>query len=80
MITKREEVTHPGFQVDVVDTIGSGDAFAAALAHFYMRRAPLKIISEASNRMGSWVATQVGATPEANGETMERIFRGVQLN
>lgn len=79
MITEHEEVTHPGFQVDVIDTIGSGDAFAAALAHYYSRRAPLSIISEAANRMGSWIATQVGATPETNEETMEGILDGLSF-
>ena len=79
MITEHEEITHPGFLVDVVDTIGAGDAFAAGLAHFYARRAPLRVISEAANRLGSWIATQVGATPGADTETMEQILAGLAL-
>lgn len=79
MITKHEEVAHPGIRVNVVDTIGSGDAFAAALAHYYVRRAPLTFISEAANRLGSWIATQVGATPKANSATLERILEGLPV-
>jgi len=74
LVTKDDEVNHPGIPVNVVDSIGSGDAFTAALAHYYLRRAPLKIVSEAANRIGSWVATQSGATPKANNETLERIL------
>jgi fructokinase len=54
---------HAGVQVRVKDTIGAGDAFLAALAHYYLRRAPLPLIGEAANRTGAWVATQQGATP-----------------
>lgn len=74
LISEDEEIDHHGFQVEVVDTIGAGDAFGAALAHFYRRQAPLNFISEAANKMGSWVATQVGATPGANEETVVRIL------
>ena len=74
LITEHEEIDHPGFQIDVVDTIGSGDAFTAALAHFYRRRASLEIISEAANRMGSWVATQVGATPAADQQMAAEVL------
>lgn len=80
LITEHEEIDHPGFQVDVVDTIGAGDAFGAALAHYYRRQAPLIIISEAANRMGSWVATQVGATPDANKQAMDRILGELSLD
>jgi fructokinase len=73
LITKHEEVIHPGFPVEVIDTIGSGDAFAAVLAHFYVCEVPLVTISEAANRAGSWIATQVGATPEVT----EGVFREV---
>jgi fructokinase len=54
---------HPGFPVRVVDTIGSGDAFTAALVHHYLREASLQEMNEAANRMGAWVASCAGATP-----------------
>jgi fructokinase len=54
---------HPGIPVRVVDTVGSGDAFTAALVYHYLRGASLETMNEAANRMGSWVASQTGATP-----------------
>ena len=74
LVTKEEVAAHPGFRVTVADTIGAGDAFTAALVHFYLRRAPLEVISEAANRMGSWIATQAGATPHVSAQTLEQIF------
>ena len=57
---------HPGVSVQVADTVGSGDAFTAALVYHYLRRASLATMNEAANRMGSWVAGQTGATPARN--------------
>ena len=73
LVTESETVNHPGFQVRVADTIGAGDAFTATLAHCYLRRAPLKLASEAANRMGSWIATQAGATPAVDTQLLEKI-------
>jgi fructokinase len=55
---------HPGFPAEVADTVGAGDAFTAALIHHYLRGASLEAMNTAANRMGSWVASQVGATPK----------------
>ena len=65
---------HPGFTVRVADTIGCGDAFAAALAHCLRRGAPLALSNEVANRVGAWVATQHGATPEADPATVARLL------
>ncbi|MDT4967004.1 MAG: fructokinase [Acidobacteriota bacterium] len=65
LVTDEESVTHPGFKVEVKDTIGAGDAFTAALVHHYLRSASLQNMSEAANRMGAWLCTQTGATPQA---------------
>ena len=68
---------HPGFSVKrVADTIGCGDAFAAALAHCLRRGAPLQLSNEIANRVGAWLATQTGATPEAEPETIARLLEG----
>ena len=66
LVTSSETVDHPGVPVDVVDTIGAGDAFTAALASGYLRGAPLERVSEAANRLGAWVASQTGAMPAAD--------------
>ncbi|MDX6695615.1 MAG: fructokinase [Blastocatellia bacterium] len=80
LVTARETINHPGFQVRVADTIGAGDAFTATLAHCYLRRAPLKLASEAANRMGSWIATQTGATPPADSQLPQEILGELDLN
>jgi fructokinase len=79
LVTSEEAVSHPGFPVQVKDTIGAGDAFTAALAHCYLRRAPLKTISEAANRSGAWVATQSGATPEAQPQLLEQMLGDLDI-
>ncbi len=54
---------HPGFPVKVVDRIGAGDAFTAALTHYLLHGADLCQLNVAANRWGSWVASQSGAMP-----------------
>ncbi len=66
LVTSSETVDHPGVPVDVVDTIGSGDAFTAALASGYLRGVPLERVSDAANRLGAWVASRTGAMPPAD--------------
>lgn len=56
-------VEHPGFQVDVADTVGAGDAFTAALTVGLLRGLDLERISVAANRLAGFVCTQSGATP-----------------
>ncbi len=68
---------HPGFRVQVADTVGAGDAFTAALAHYYRLGHSLDTINAAANRIGSWVASHKGATPAATPEEISRLV-GVQ--
>ena len=72
LVSKRGAVEHRGFSVRVVDTVGSGDAFTAALVHEYLRGASLEKTSDAANRMGSWAATQAGGTPVVAKEELRR--------
>lgn len=74
LVTNAEAANHPGFKIQVKDTIGAGDAFTATLAHYYLRRASLPDISAAANRMGAWVATQAGATPLVGPQFHERLL------
>lgn len=73
LFSRRGTDTHPGLRVQVADTVGAGDAFAAALVHHYLRGSSLKTINEAANHMGAWVASQAGATPAANEEVLNRV-------
>lgn len=69
---------HPGFRVRVADTVGSGDAFTACLAHHYLQGATLDEINTAANRMAAWVASQSGATPALFGKSLEDALQGVR--
>jgi fructokinase len=64
LATRRGLIEHPGIPTRVVDTIGAGDAFTAALTHYLLLGADLATLSEAGNRSGSWVASQTGSMPE----------------
>ncbi|HEX7316226.1 MAG TPA: carbohydrate kinase [Pyrinomonadaceae bacterium] len=79
LVSREGADEHPGFRAErVSDTIGCGDAFAAALAHCLRRRAPLPLCNEIANRVGSWLAMQTGATPEADPETIARLLEGLR--
>jgi len=61
--TTRRRVVSPGVKVKVVDTIGSGDAFTAAMVNRLLRRRPLEEVADFANRVGAFVASKAGATP-----------------
>lgn len=63
LCTKNGVHKHPGFRVNVKDTIGSGDAFTAALVHGLLGGRSLAEVSDLANRLGAWVATHSGAMP-----------------
>jgi fructokinase len=66
-------VVHPGVAVEVVDTVGAGDAFTAALAVQLIAGSAPERASEAANQVGAWVASQAGAMPVPNGSDWERV-------
>jgi fructokinase len=73
LVSKEGSHEHPGFSLQATDTVGAGDAFTAALVHHFLRSAPLSAMNEAANRMGAWVASRSGATPEADPSVLEKV-------
>ena len=73
LVTREEWHQHPGFPINVADTIGAGDAFTAALTHYLLRGAELAVLNEAGNRWGGWVASQSGAMPPLTDATRAEI-------
>ena len=74
LVSEFERHEHPGFRVQVADTVGAGDAFTAALVHHFLRGAGLAAMNEAANRIGAWVASCVGATPSSDDVQLRRIL------
>jgi fructokinase len=64
LVTRNGWHEHFGIPAKVVDTVGAGDAFTAALTHYLLLGADLATINEAGNRWGSWIASQAGSMPE----------------
>ncbi len=58
-----EASTHKGYQTRVVDTVGSGDAFTAALAMGMLAGLDLNTLNDYANRVASYVCSKQGATP-----------------
>jgi fructokinase len=73
LVSSTETSQHPGVRVVVADTVGSGDAFTAALVYHYLRHGSLATMNEAANRMGAWVASQTGATPPRDDYYLQQI-------
>jgi fructokinase len=54
----------PAPHVDVVDTVGAGDAFAAGLGYGLIRSWTVSEILSVATRLGAFVASRPGAVPE----------------
>ena len=54
---------HPGFPAAIIDTVGAGDAFTAAITLGLLHNRPLDTINEHANRVAAYVCSQSGATP-----------------
>lgn len=64
LLVSRDAVNdHPGIPTLVIDSIGAGDCFTAALTYFSLHHRPLPIVAEAANRWGAWAASQRGGMP-----------------
>jgi len=79
LVGEGESSEHPGYRVHVADTVGAGDAFTAALVYHYLRGASVATLNEAANRMGSWVASQTGATPPRDEFHLEKVRSAVAV-
>lgn len=67
-VTREEVVDVPGVSVKVVDTVGAGDAFTAALIAFRLYDWPLETTLSYANRIRALVASRAGAMPDLHDE------------
>jgi fructokinase len=63
LVSGDEVAVGAGRPVDVVDSVGAGDAFTAALIVSRLRRWPLGASAEFANAVGGLVASRAGAMP-----------------
>lgn len=63
----------PGYRVNVVDTLGSGDAFTAAFVHGLLCNQELAQCLELGNVLGAMVAAQQGATQPIDPASLKRF-------
>jgi fructokinase len=68
-------IKHQGYKVDVVDTVGSGDAFLAGLLSQLLDNVTSEDALEFANGLGAFIATQRGACPEYNTEEIKELIQ-----
>jgi fructokinase len=70
-----EQTYAAGYKVELVDSLGSGDAFSAGFVHKILRGAPLAEAVAFGNVLGAIVATQTGATASIEDGDIEAFRR-----
>jgi bifunctional ADP-heptose synthase (sugar kinase/adenylyltransferase) len=61
MVTKSAVSSAPSFKIDVVDTVGCGDSFTAAIAFGFLHNLPAVSTLTLANAVGAATATGCGA-------------------
>jgi fructokinase len=72
----QDATEHPGTRVAVADTVGAGDAFAAAVLYHLLRGSSLRQMAAAANDYAAFVATRRGGTPALPAPVLGRARRG----
>ncbi len=76
-ILKDKQFTQvPGFRVEIADTVGAGDAFAAGLVHGLSQGWEVQHIGRFANAVGAVVASKPGAIPEWSFEEVREKVAG----
>lgn len=71
LVTESSHHRHSGYRVKVADTVGAGDAFTAAMLHYYLRESTLPLINQAANSIGALIARKFGAMPEISAKEIQ---------
>jgi len=67
---------HPGFKVQVVDTVGAGDAFLATFIAGIIAKQPMQQVLENACAIGAFVTSKRGANPVYDLNEINAIKRG----
>jgi fructokinase len=73
LFTPSEKSTLVPESVEIIDTVGAGDAFTAGMSIGILNGLPLIEIHKLANRIATYVCTKAGATPELNEELINSI-------
>lgn len=65
---------HPGYQVQVADTIGSGDSFLAGFLHNMLSGVPYDQALTFACGLGSYIASRSGACPDYSVKDVEALI------
>ena len=70
---ENNKVYVPGYRVELIDSLGSGDAFTAGFIHYYLKGMSLWEACTFGNTLGAICATQKGGTQPINREKIEEF-------
>jgi fructokinase len=73
MSTQGHKVYVPGYKIKLVDSLGSGDAFAAGFVHKILRGKSITEACQFGNVLGALVATQEGATSSVTPDQIKQF-------
>jgi fructokinase len=74
MTMDSEFYEHPGFRVDLADTVGSGDAFLAGLLYMLSNKNPPEKAIEFASAMGALIASYSGPCPDYRVEELRKLI------
>ncbi|MBC7888983.1 MAG: carbohydrate kinase [Ferruginibacter sp.] len=75
LLYRNEEIiTNKGFTIEVVDTVGSGDAFLAGMLSKLLDKSGDKKALEFASGLGAFIATQRGACPQYDLEMVGNLI------
>lgn len=63
-----EQSRQPGIPIEIVDTVGAGDSFTAAVAHGLVHQKSVAEIAAFANQVAALVASSAGAMPDLKAE------------
>lgn len=79
MLHKRQWFEHGGYPVTVMDAVGAGDAFLAALLYGLSVDRNQEELLPLANAAGAYVASQSGANPEYSINDLDSVIEGKLL-
>lgn len=60
--------------ITIVDTVGAGDSFTAAMCLGLLQNYPIDRIHQMANRMAAYVCTKMGATPKITDDLLSQLI------